>query len=73
MGFLDKLHFAKKSTFAAIEGYSEIKDIVERALETDDNYNLLFCGRPASSLMGTLDMRKDAIYFESSLTRLAEF
>lgn len=69
--FLDKLHFAKRS-FESIEGYQDLKDIIERALETDENYNLLLCGPPASSktlfLFGILDMRKDAVYFDGSNT-----
>jgi hypothetical protein len=61
LGFLDKLHFTKRSTFGSIEGYQDLKDIIERALETDENYNLLLVGPPASSktlfLMGILDIR----------------
>jgi hypothetical protein len=34
---------------AKIQGYEDIKDIVRRALESDENYNLLFVGTPASS------------------------
>jgi replication-associated recombination protein RarA len=72
LGFLDKLHFAKRSTFGSIEGYQDLKDIIERALETDDNYNLLLAGPPASSktlfLMGILAIRKDAVYFDGSNT-----
>jgi Holliday junction DNA helicase RuvB len=72
LGFLDKLHFTKRSTFGSIEGYQDLKDIMERALETDENYNLLLVGPPASSktlfLMGILDIRKDAVYFDGSNT-----
>ena len=54
--------FAKRPKFSAVEGYSDIKNIIERALETDENYNLLLVGSPASSktlfLMGILDIRK---------------
>jgi hypothetical protein len=35
--------------FAKIQGYEDIKDIVRRALDSDENYNLLFVGTPASS------------------------
>jgi replication-associated recombination protein RarA len=69
--FLDKL-FVKRSTFGSIEGYQDLKPIIERALETDENYNLLLVGPPASSktlfLMGILDIRKDAVYFDGSNT-----
>ena len=46
--------------------------IVRRALEAEDNYNLLFIGPPASAktffLLGILDMRKDEVYFDGSNT-----
>src|SRR5215467_12199760 len=71
------LHLFNKSPsahdgFAKIQGYEDIKDIVRRALESDENYNLLFIGRPASAktlfLLGILDMRKDGVYFDGSNT-----
>jgi Holliday junction DNA helicase RuvB len=72
LGFLDKLHFTKRSTFGLIEGYQDLRDIIGRALETDENYNLLLVGPPASSktlfLMGILDIRKDRVYFDGSNT-----
>ena len=69
--------FIKSSTttaagFAKIQGYEDIKDIVLRALESDENYNLLFVGTPASSktlfLQGILEIRKDGVYFDGSNT-----
>jgi hypothetical protein len=60
------LHLFNKSSstydgFAKIQGYEDIKDIVRRALESDENYNLLFVGPPASSktlfLQGILEMK----------------
>jgi hypothetical protein len=41
--------FRKEVDFVNIEGYDDIKDIVKRALDAEDNYNLLFVGPPASS------------------------
>jgi hypothetical protein len=35
--------------FANIEGYDEIKNIITRVLDIEDNYNLLLIGPPASS------------------------
>ncbi len=32
-----------------IQGYDDIKDIIRRALDAEDNYNLLFVGPPASA------------------------
>jgi Holliday junction DNA helicase RuvB len=61
-----------KRPFLNIEGYSDVKDIVIRALDTEDKYNLLLIGPPASSktlfLLGILDMRKDGAYFDGSNT-----
>jgi DNA polymerase III delta prime subunit len=66
------LHQFDKVEFGNIEGYDDIKDLVRRALDSDENYNLLLIGPPASSktlfLMGILDIRKDAIYFDGSNT-----
>jgi Holliday junction DNA helicase RuvB len=70
------LHLFNKSSsaagFAKIQGYEDIKDIVRRALESDENYNLLFVGTPASSktlfLQGILELRKDGVYFDGSNT-----
>src|SRR5215469_4963961 len=60
------LHLFNKSSsaydaFAKIQGYEDIKDIVLRALESDENYNLLFVGPPSSSktlfLQGILEKK----------------
>ena len=49
-----------------------MKDIIERVLNTDENYNLMLVGPPASSktlfLMGILDIRKDGVFFDGSNT-----
>jgi hypothetical protein len=34
--------FRKEIGFENIQGYDDIKDIVKRALDAEDNYNLLF-------------------------------
>src|SRR5215471_481765 len=70
------LHLFKSSSaydgFARIQGYEDIKDVVIRALDSDENYNLLFVGTPASSktlfLQGVLEIRKDGVYFDGSNT-----
>lgn len=43
------ISFAKRRDFDSIEGYADVKDIIERVLETDENYNLLLVDPPASS------------------------
>src|SRR5215831_9510102 len=68
------LHLFKSSThdgFAKIQGCEDIKDIVLRALDSDENYNLLFVGPPSSSktlfLQGILEM-KSGVYLDGSNT-----
>ncbi|MGA8082704.1 MAG: hypothetical protein WB988_12660 [Candidatus Nitrosopolaris sp.] len=41
--------FRKEIEFNNIQGYDDIKDIVKRALDAKDNYNLLLTGPPASA------------------------
>src|SRR5215469_14597570 len=59
--------------FGKIQGYEDIKDIVRRALDSDENYNLLFIGPPASSktlfLQGILEIILEiGAYFDGSNT-----
>jgi replication-associated recombination protein RarA len=69
MKFLHLLH--KEVEFRSIEGYEDIKDLVRRALGSNENYNLLLCGPPASAktlfLLGILECRK-GVYFDGSNT-----
>ncbi|MGA9151041.1 MAG: ATP-binding protein [Candidatus Nitrosopolaris sp.] len=69
MKFLHLFH--KEVEFGNIEGYADIKEIVRRALDAEDNYNLLFIGPPASAktlfLLGILDTGK-GVYFDGSNT-----
>ncbi|MGC2575903.1 MAG: AAA family ATPase [Candidatus Nitrosopolaris sp.] len=66
--------FTRTCRFSNIEGYEDIKNIIERTLETDENYNLLLVGPHASSktlfLMGILDICKgnDAVFDGSNTT-----
>jgi MoxR-like ATPase len=63
--------FRKEIGFENIQGYDDIKDIVRRALDAEDNYNLLFIGPPASTktlfLLGILESKK-GVYFDGSNT-----
>ena len=69
MEFLHLFH--KEVEFGNIQGYDDIKNLVSRALDSDENYDLLFCGPPASSktlfLLGILECRK-GVYFDGSNT-----
>ena len=63
--------FHREVAFGNIVGYNDIKDLVRRVLSSDENYNLLFCGPPASAktlfLLGILECRK-AVFFDGSNT-----
>ncbi|MGB8933730.1 MAG: ATP-binding protein, partial [Candidatus Nitrosopolaris sp.] len=63
--------FRKEIGFEKIQGYDDIKHIVRRALDAEDNYNLLFIGPPASAktlfLLGILESR-EGVYFDGSNT-----
>jgi MoxR-like ATPase len=63
--------FRKEIQFNNIQGYDDIKDIVRRALDAEDNYNLLLIGPPASAktlfLLGILESKK-GVYFDGSNT-----
>ena len=63
--------FHKEIGFENIQGYDDLKDIVRRALDAEDNYNLLFIGPPASAktlfLLEILESKK-GVYFDGSNT-----
>jgi hypothetical protein len=63
--------FRKEVEFENIQGYDDLKDIVRRTLDAEDNYNLLLIGRPASAktlfLLGILESKK-GVYFDGSNT-----
>ncbi len=41
--------FCNEVEFKNLHGYDDIKDVVRRAIEAKDSYNLLFVGPPASA------------------------
>jgi MoxR-like ATPase len=63
--------FRKEIEFNKIQGYGDIKDMVRRVLDAEDNYNLLFVGPPATAktlfLLGILEF-KNGVYFDGSNT-----
>ena len=63
--------FRKEVEFDNMQGYDDIKDLVRRALEAEDNYNLRFVGPPATAktlfLLGILES-KSGVYFDGSNT-----
>jgi predicted ATPase with chaperone activity len=49
MRFFKQLFKQKiEEPFSSIEGYYDLKEIVKRALVTEDGYNLIFIGPPSS-------------------------
>jgi holliday junction DNA helicase RuvB len=73
MKFLQIFHKSRTcKDFTDIEGYEDVKDIVRRALDAEDNYNLLFTGPPASAktlfLLGINEREDDCVYFDCSNT-----
>jgi replication-associated recombination protein RarA len=63
--------FHKDIGFDNIQGYDDIKNIVRRALSSEENYNLLLCGPPASAktlfLHGILESQ-NGVYFDATNT-----
>jgi holliday junction DNA helicase RuvB len=61
-----------KQDFTNIEGLDDVKNIIRRALDCEDSYNLLLIGPPGSAktlfLMEIERSRSDAIYFDASNT-----
>ena len=71
MKFLHHLFSSNKPTFDKIEGYEDIKDIVLRALESEESFNLLLWGEPASSktlFLLELAKQKGAVFFDCTNT-----
>jgi DNA polymerase III delta prime subunit len=71
MKFIHVHLFHKEVEFGDIQGYDDVKDLLRRALDSDENYNLLLCGPPASAktlfLLGILECRK-GVFFDGSNT-----
>ncbi|MFZ0513255.1 MAG: AAA family ATPase [Candidatus Nitrosopolaris sp.] len=72
MNFKNIISFKHQDIFENISGYDDIKEIVKRALASEDNYNLLLTDPPASAktlfLMGIIDREHNAVYFTGSKT-----
>jgi cellulose biosynthesis protein BcsQ len=52
--------YRKDIRFDNIHGYDDIKDIVRRVLDTEENYNLIFIGPPASANETTYSLQEAA-------------
>ena len=75
--FLHLHLFHKEVEFENIQGYDDLKDTVRRALDAEDNYNLLFIGPPASAktlfLLGILESKKGVCFDGSNTTNRTEY
>jgi len=69
---LSLFHKSQQSNFDSISGYEDLKNIINRALDSDENFNLLLVGPPASCktqfLMEIMKAYKDAEYFDGTNT-----
>ena len=74
MKFLDNLfHHKHVNSFSSISGYDEVNNIINRVLSSDENFNLLLVGAPASSktqfLMEIMKARNSkTVYFDATNT-----
>ena len=76
MKFLDNLFHHKhdsQASFSSISGYDDVKSIINRVLSSDENFNLLLVGAPASSktqfLMEIMKAREGkTVYFDATNT-----
>ena len=62
----------KETPFNSIEGYDDLKNIINRVLSSEESFNLLLIGPSASSktqfLMEIMKAYKDAEYFDGTNT-----
>ena len=74
MKFLDNLFHHKhdsQASFSSISGYDDVKNIINRVLSSEENFNLLLVGAPASSktqfLMEIMKAREGkTVYFDAN-------
>ncbi len=69
---LSLFHKSEQSNFSSIIGYNDIKNIINRALDSEDNLNIMFLGPSSSAktqfLMEIMKVCKDAEYFDCTNT-----
>ena len=73
MKFLDNLFRDSQVSFSSISGYDDVKNIINRVLSSEENFNLLLVGAPASSktqfLMEIMKAREGkTVYFDATNT-----
>lgn len=81
MRFLKHLWQVKHKTrndFDNIEGYQDIKELINRILDSEESFNLLLCGPPASCktlfLLGIIEREPEAVLFDgtNSMNRILD-
>jgi replication-associated recombination protein RarA len=63
--------FQKHEDFESIAGYDDVKNIIRRALDSEESFNLLLWGEPTSSKMLfllELAKQKGAVFFDCTNT-----
>src|SRR5215469_16215341 len=69
---LGLFHKLQQSNFDSISGYNDIKNIINRVLGSEENFNLMLLGPPSSSktlfLLEIMKVYKDAEYFDCTNT-----
>ena len=73
MKFVDNLFHHSSASFSSISGYDDVKNIINRVLSSEENFNLLLVGPPASSktqfLMEIMKAREGkTVYFDATNT-----
>lgn len=73
MKFFNLFHKSHQQyNFDSINGYEDVKNIINRVLQSDENFNLLFVGPPASSktqfLLEIMKAHRNCVYFDATNT-----
>jgi len=74
MKFLGNLfHQRSEVSFSSISGYDDVKNIIDRVLSSEENFNLLLVGWPPASsktqfLMEIMKISKNCVYFDATNT-----
>lgn len=65
-------HHRSEVSFSSISGYDDVKNIINRILSSEENFNILLVGPPASSktqfLMEIMKVSTNCVYFDATNT-----
>jgi DNA polymerase III delta prime subunit len=72
MKFINLFHKSQQHNFDSIQGYDDVKNIINRVLQSEENYNLLLIAAPSSSktlfLIEIMKTCKNCVYFDATNT-----